>query len=251
MYLLKQTQQNQSGLANYCRSGVMPELKGIIPENISQYRRLVYNVIDDMLQNAYPLTFDLLTDEEWDSAINDFFRIHKCQSPQVWYMPKEFYVYLSKVQHPLLRVYPFLEELLQFEWAEVELFMMPDIKNEHLTNGSISKDKLVINPEHKLFAFEFPVHRKNAGSIDITDRGDFYVIGYRNKNGDVKFTDLSPALLRLLEYLQEAPRSITELFEQFQAEFNIQLTAADKQHLIQFFEVSLKQELIIGFQLKF
>ena len=108
MQLLDSTYKHQSNLAAYCRTGKLPEIPGIISENVSQYRRLVYNVVDDMLQNAYPLTVDLFTKKEWDKTVNDFFTNHPCQSPQVWYMPKEFYNYLTEIKNPLLKKYPFL-----------------------------------------------------------------------------------------------------------------------------------------------
>lgn len=60
MQLLNHTHQHQSALAAYCRTGELPDIPGVVMENVPQYRRLVYNVIDDMLQNAYPLTYEYL-----------------------------------------------------------------------------------------------------------------------------------------------------------------------------------------------
>ena len=97
MLLHDTTRRYQSALAGYCRSGQLEPIPGIHNEHISHYRRLVYNVVDDMLQNAYPLTHALLGAIEWKNLVNEFFTHHPCQSPQVWYMPKEFYQYLVTV----------------------------------------------------------------------------------------------------------------------------------------------------------
>lgn len=247
MQLLNTTYKNQSNLAAYCRTGKLTDIPGIKQDNVSHYRRLVYNVVDDMLQNAYPLTHELLSAKEWKSAVNDFFANHPCQSPQVWYMPKEFYQYLFESRHPLISKYVFLEELLQFEWAEVELFMMEDKQVEFSAYGDILFSRLVLNPEHQLLSFQFPVHRKKAKYITLTDKANYFVIAHRNKEGEVIFIDVAPALVRLIEYLSATPMSIKDLFSAFEEEYKIKLNGEDQKNIIHFFENACRQQLIIGF----
>lgn len=247
MQLSEPTFKHQSNLASYCRTGKLSTIPGIIRENVHHYRRLVYNVVDDMLQNAYPITHELLTAKEWEGAVNNFFTNHPCQSPQVWYMPKEFYQFLADTKHPLLKKYPFLEELLWFEWVEIELFMMEDKIVQADKSGNILSGRLVLNPEHHLFSFNYPVHNKNAKLIKISDKGMYYVIAHRNTEGEVIFTDSSPALIRMIEYLSESPLSIKELFNEFQQEYNLLLSDEDQKSIIRFFENAYKQQLIIGF----
>lgn len=247
MQLLESTFAHQSNLAAYCRTGKLPGIPGVIRENLPHYRRLVYNVVDDMLQNAYPLAHELLTAKEWKMAVNDFFTNHSCQSPQVWYMPKEFYQHLAGTKHPLLKKYPFLEELLWFEWVEVELFMMADKIVQADKTGDVLFSRLVLNPEHQLLSFNYPVQSKNAHFITLADKGTYFVIAHRNTEGEVIFTDSSPALLRMVEYLSERPLSIKELFNEFQQEYNMILSSEDQKAIIQFFENAYKQQLIIGF----
>jgi uncharacterized protein len=248
MQLLETTHKHQSSLANYCRTGKLESIPGIKKQNVSQYRRLVYNVVDDTLRSAYPLTYNLLTKKEWDNAVNDFFTNHSCQSPQVWYMPKEFYQYIAESASPLLNKYPFLEELLAFEWMETELFMMEDKPVIANKTGSVLTHIMVINPEHQLLSFAYPVHNKKAKKIIAADKQQYFVIGHRDTAGNVLFTDLAPALVRLLEYLNEAPASLKELLLQFQSEFKIALSEADKEMIASFFENAFQQNLIIGFQ---
>lgn len=248
MSLSETTQAYQSELAAYCRSGTLPVIPGIRQDNITHYRRLVYNIVDDMLENAYPLTHELLSAKEWKSAVNEFFTNHPCQSPQVWYMPKEFYGYLTDSKHPLLNKYPFLKELIWFEWVELELFMMEDKKAEYTTIGDILFSRLILNPEHQLLSFQYPVHHKNARYITVTDQSNYFVIAHRNTNGVVAFTDMSPALVRIIEYLAEAPLSLKELFEQFQTEYSLPLSQEHQQAIIRFVETAYQQQLIIGFK---
>lgn len=248
MQLLNSTRQYQSDLAAYCRTGKLEPIPGINHDNISRYRSLVLNVVDDSLQNAYPLTYALLPAREWENAVNNFFSHHACQSAQVWYMPKEFYQYLVNSKHPLLKKYPFLAELLWFEWIELELYMMEDAPAVHTQAGDILFSKLVLNPEHVLLSFQYPVHKKNAKHISVADKANYYVIAHRNKEGDVLFNELGPAAVRMTEYLSGTPLSIADLFSLFQDEFKIQLEEEDQNSIIRFFENAYQQHLIVGFK---
>ncbi len=248
MLLSEATHTYQSGLAAYCRTGQLPDIPGIHHENITEYRRLVINVVMDMLENAYPLTRQLLNPDDWDYLVQQFFAEHRCQSAQVWYMPKEFSDYIRQTQPDLLQRYPALEDLLLFEWTETELFMMEDIPSIADPLGDILFSRLVINPEHRLLQLSYPVHRIKPAAIKDTDKQDYYVMAHRNKEGDVLFTDLSPAFCQLLLFLADEPRSIKELFNLFEQFFQIILFTGDQQQVIAFFENARQQELIAGFK---
>ncbi|MDD2794053.1 MAG: putative DNA-binding domain-containing protein [Sediminibacterium sp.] len=247
MQLLKQTRQYQSELAGYCRTGILQQIPGIHTGNVVQYRKLVMNVVDDILQNAYPLTYDLLTGAEWDALVAKFFAGHSCKSPQVWYMPKELIGYMVDTDHALLKQYPMLLNLLQFEWLETEMFMMQDIPVPLTRNGDLLFSKLVLNPEHRLMVLEYPVHRKKPSDIRPEDQQAYYLAAHRDEEGQVVFTELSPALLRAVEHLQERAISIQELYQLIEQDFGIQLTETDHLAIIQFIQQAYAEELIKGF----
>ncbi|MDE3234472.1 MAG: putative DNA-binding domain-containing protein [Bacteroidota bacterium] len=247
MQLSDTTASYQSKLATYCRTGKLESIPGIKMENVSHYRRLVMNVVDDMLQNAYPLTYALCNAKEWRTAVNDFFSNYSCQSPQVWYMPEEFYVFLVQTKHSLLNKYAFLEDLLLFEWTEVELFMMEDKLAIYSSKGDLCYSKLVINPEHQLLHFHYPVHKKKPQTIKEADKNHYYLIAHRNREGQVIFTDASPALVRITEYLSEANLSLPNLCLLFEKEYNIRLNQADQSSIYGFLQNALQSQLILGF----
>lgn len=248
MLLLDTTHTQQSKLAAFCRTGKWQNIPGVNKENAAYYRKLVYNIADDMLQNAYPLTHELLTAKEWNNAVNDFFSNHACQSPQVWYMPKEFYQFIKHTKHPLLNKYIFLEELLLFEWLEVELFMMEDEPVEYAETGDVLFSRLVLNPEHRLLTFQYPVHKINAKEITASHKGSYFVIAHRNREGEIIFTDSSPAFIRMIEYLREKPLSIKELITAFETEYSLQLNEENQEQIIHFFTNAYHQHLISGYK---
>lgn len=239
---------SQYHLADFCRTGVMPVIPGVKTGNLSHYRRLVYNNIDDMLQNAYPVLYSFLPSDEWNKAVHQFIEEHPCQNNQVWRMPGEFREYLSDTGHPLLKKYLFLDNLLAFEWAEMELFMMEDRPADAQPGGDILFSKLILNPEHLLLVFQYPVHKVAPELINEDMKGMYCVIGHRNPEGDVLFTECSPALLQLIGFLEQEPRTMNELFNQFRTVFNIQLNAEDQQQIIRFFLTALEQHLVSGFK---
>lgn len=248
MQLFESTHRTQSALANYCRTGTYTPISGANETNIAVYRELAFDVIEDMLQSTFPLTHELLS-EEWLQLVQDFFSNHACKSPQVWYMPKELYEYLSSIeQDPFLKKYPYLLELIWFEWLETELYMMEDQVIAHRLTGNINTDRLVLNPESHFQHFCYPVHLKNAKSIASSDQADYYLTAHRvPETGDVLFTDISPALLRILELLADKPATILELTQHVCLEFGISYTEDILKTTTAFAEQSLASKLIIGF----
>jgi hypothetical protein len=83
MNLLPETHTVQSQLAKYCRDGVAVQLEGALSDRLPQYRRLVYNIIQDNIESAYPIAFKYLPTEVWEELVYDFFSIHECQSLEI------------------------------------------------------------------------------------------------------------------------------------------------------------------------
>lgn len=224
MYLNIKTQEAQSNLADYCRTGVTRPIPGVDTERIKHYRRLVSNIINDSLQSAYPLTYRLLKDDSWDELVDDFFSYHPCQSPQVWWMPREFYEYLVEQDHSIFKQYPSLPNLLEMEWLEVELFMMENIPLSLENDPRNKPGKLVLNPEHRLVLFNYPVHLKKAADIDHSDIGHYFLIMHREpETGKVLFMDISVFFAKLIENLEQVSMSQEELIHQTAFDFGISI----------------------------
>jgi hypothetical protein len=248
MLLRQNTRIAQSALANYCRTGNLQDIPGVDHQRVHHYRRLVFNIIDDSLASAYPLTRNLLSREEWDMLVNEFFSSHPCQSPQVWTMPKEFYEYLIEVNHPLLTKYPFLQELLWMEWLEIEIYMMEDQKVNYQGSDISGIGKLVINPEHRLLTLNYPVHLKQASQIQPDDRGNHYLLMHRDPvSGKVHFTDLSPFFTRIIEHLTGQPYRFDELIEMTALDFGMNVEKIVYENSMRFIENALNSKLILGF----
>jgi hypothetical protein len=247
-YLHEDTIIQQSRLANYCRTGILGEINGLTENRVFNYRRLVYNVVDDTLRTAFPLTHNLLSEEEWDDTVNRFFSDHSCLSPSIWKMPYEFYQYFEQNDSGLKSVYPFLTELLLFEWMEIELYMMEDkIFPETQNEGSFENDTIKFNPEFKLMRFNYPVHQKNPKAINEADRGEYFLLMFRNKiSSAIEFINLSIYYAWLIERINTSTDSLTTILTEAAAIFGF-----DNQSLLEntlSFLTELKEKtFVIGF----
>lgn len=248
MLLNNTTHEAQSALAKFCRTGAPPRINGVNLDNLPHYRRLVRNIFNDTLTPAYPITHELLSRDEWENMTDAFMHDYSPSNPQVWQMPRELWEYITETNHVLTHKYPFIQELLWFEWLEVELYMMKDIKTPFSLNGNIESDKLVINPEHTLQHFHWPVFLKAPNQIENADQGHYFLVIYRHpKNSSVQFIGLSPHMVRLLEMLEERPATLTDLVTDLSIEMKMVINEQQKTEIAQFFNQLLKKQLILGF----
>lgn len=235
----------QKKLAAYCRTGELVSIPGIRERHVHHYRRLVFSVVKDSLDAAYPLTRNLLKPMEWDDLAHRFFRDHPCESAMVWQMPQELIPYVSDHQGDLIKNYPHLLDLLSFEWAEVEVFMMADLNPSGIKEkGELKKDRLQINKELKLLKLDYPVHLKNARYITPTDKGDHFAVLHRHPDSSkVIFTRINLPHYHLLQMMNEGTTydAMLQLFREYAPKREAEAA------LQAFVEAAMQSKLILGF----
>jgi uncharacterized protein len=243
------TQQYQRMLANYTRTGVEENIPGTKPEGIQRYRTMIYNVVNDSLITAYPLTKKLLAEEEWNDIVQHFFASHACQSPFLWRMPFEFLEFVKMNALTLQKKYVFLNDLILYEWVEIEVFMMEDIEEIYSGDGFTGTDKLVLNPSCILQYFQYPVYKKAAHTITAGDLADYFMFTYRDpETNHVRFLEVAPMFARMLEMLNEKAATIDELIQQFSAEAEVHITKDIKTGIEDFFQSAFTKRAILGFK---
>jgi hypothetical protein len=250
MQLLKEeTYLQQAKLAGYCRNGEVPaDLIDINKENLYQYRRLCYNIVSDIIETAYPITYSLLESDIWDDLIRNFFADHKCQTPQVWKMPLEFHGYcIENAIQEKLNI-PFLNDLLYFEWLELEVHTMEDSPYPVFdTKGNWLKDKIALNPEHRLIRLSFPVHLLSPKEITEEKRGDYFLLIYREKeSGNVQFIDLSMFYTFVLENLKNGAL-LEDILTETNSLFQINDVKLLKERALAFITDLKKRGFVLGF----
>ena len=245
--LKKETHEQQSRLAHYCKTGIKPELLGVVEDNLHHYRRLVFNIGIDTIETAYPITYRYLPDEIWDNLVYDFYAEHKCKTPQVWRMPLEFYEYCVEKDIQSELNIPFLNDLLYFEWLELEVHTMDDIPYPScIAEGDWLNNVLALNPEHKLIKLGYPVHIFAPTELE-GKAGDYFLLMYREKeSGSIQFMDVSILYAYILERVQNG-ETLQAILTEADSLFQINNFEMLKEHTFNFINDLKQREFITGF----
>ncbi|MEZ2445713.1 DUF2063 domain-containing protein [Chitinophaga sp. RCC_12] len=248
MNLLPDTYHIQQTFSTYCRTGEKVKLPGVAPHRLKHYRQLVFNMIRDTMEHAFPIAFKHIPTTRWNKMVKEFFSRHACQSYQVWKLPLEFYTYA--VEHNWEDTYdiPFLNDLLAFEWAEMEVYNMEDIPAPaHSLSGNWLDTPLVLNPEHRLLSFNYPVHLVAKPKELLKNKGVYFVLLFRHpETGHVEFTDLSPWLAFLTEQLTLGI-TVKDILE-YAPQLNITDTGTLERDTLAFLKHMQQLHFVLGFR---
>lgn len=248
MNLSPDTYHIQQSFSAFCRTGRKAALPGVTPGRMKYYRRLVFGMINDTMENAFPIAFKNIPARKWNRMVKDFFSFHACQSYQVWRLPLEFYTYA--VEHNWEEAYgiPYLNNLLAFEWAEMEVYNMEDIPAPpFMLSGSWLETPLVLNPEHRLLSLAYPVHLEPRPTKLTAKKGIYFVLLYRNQEtGNVQFMDLSPWLAFVTEQLVMGI-TVKDILD-YAPELNITVTDTLEKDTLAFLRHMQQQHFVLGFQ---
>ncbi|SCA63840.1 hypothetical protein SCG7109_BH_00060 [Chlamydiales bacterium SCGC AG-110-M15] len=248
MLLKDDTKNTQSKLANYCRSGYYDPIPGVRPERAKVYRRLVYNLMEGALSSAYPITRQVLTDDEWVDFVQHFLTQHDCQSPHLWCMPKGLWEFAVKEQYAKKLGKPYLEELLCFEWLEIEMDMMPDIDpGPYESDGDPLNSPLLLNPHNQVRTFTYPVFSRSIEDLE-KHHSQYHLLLFRHQeHHEVRYVALSPLYATLVSILQNKALSAKVALEHVAKYFNLVDDATlftEGQHFI---EMLIKEGAILGY----
>lgn len=245
-FLQNDTIKLQNALGNFCRTNELNEnLPLSRPENISHYRRLVRNIIDDSLSTVYPITKSMLDEDEWEDLVYDFFANHACSDPQVWRMPKELIDYFEKSDYHNRLEKPFLLDLLKFEWVELEIFAQKDEEFEPKNNtAKVNNSNLHLNPYTSLLHLEYPVHQLNESPENL-QKANYFILCYRKYSDDsVHYLELPLFFALCFENLSENSNNLIEILNLTATQINLELDTEQIQQSEQFFMEMLEKEVI-------
>jgi hypothetical protein len=249
MLLQTSTKKIQSKLADYCRTGELTLTTEVNQKHVHHYRRLVYNIIDDMLQSAFPIFYEFADTEMWADIVHTFFSTHACQTPHVWKVPGEFYQYACDKNLKEKYDLPFLEDLLLFEWIELDIHTMKDEEFPAFKmDGNWSDDVLIVNPEYRILSVKYPVHTTAPINIKKENEGQYFILMYREpKKGSVQFLDISILYALTIEKIEEE-RSIAEITDELQAIFSFDDKTFAQEQIINFCKDLQQKDFVLGFK---
>jgi hypothetical protein len=245
--LKAETKNIQSKLADYCRSGELALADEVNQKHVHHYRRLVYNIIDDIIESAFPVFFEFASDELWDEIVHNFFKEHACQTPQVWKVPGEFYEYACQKDLKTKYNLPFLEDLLLFEWIEMDIHTMKDEEfPKFRADGNLESEVIALNPEYRIISTKYPVHTTPPSQLTPQHEGQYFILIFRQpESGSVQFLDISILHALTIEKIEEG-KKLSEIINELMTVFSLPDKNAAKQHLLTFLGDLQEKGFVLG-----
>lgn len=235
-------------LVRFCLSAETVDIPGTrSAERVEVYRDLIFGGFQDTLSRAYPITKRVLGEVNWNKLIYEFVASHPSSSPQLWQMPRGLLHYVENTKWGA-DDWPVLRDLLEFEWLEIEVGMMPDIEpRSYVKNVSDAlNEKLVVNPEHQVSTLQYPVFRMKISELKnpFEKPGNYFLLTYRDADTDaVKYCELSPLVLSILDKIISNEVSWSTALDESVIELGLQ---RDLEHHKQMSHIALKMLLENG-----
>jgi len=162
---------------------------------IQTYKEMIHYRFKEVLLSAFPRFMERLDEDLINELIVQFIQSEP-QTPYIWQMPNEFRHFLSQTE--LSKSYPFMDDLLWFEWIEIELMMFPYAKKEAFNFSW--EDSLTLSDSAVIQAIDYPVF--NDEGIDTA--GKYAVMVYYNfDEHEVHFQQITPFMQQFIKLLDQ------------------------------------------------
>jgi hypothetical protein len=142
---------------------------------------------------------------------------------------------------------PFLNDLLYFEWLEMEVHTMEDMEYPKArSEGDWMSERIALNPEHKLIPLTYPVHIVAPGKELEEKKGNYFLLIYRDKEtGNVQFIDLSMFYTYILENIKNGAL-LKDILVEANSMFQINDIKLLKERSLEFINDLKRRKFIIG-----
>lgn len=248
MLYTKKTYNAEKNLTTWCRTGNPVELNVSRQDGLKQYRRLFRNNFNNTLIQAFPIANEILSKPQWEELVDTFFASKDIKDGRLWLMPRNFYEFVVENDYADKFDKPWLNDLLLFEWIEIEVHTMDDVNKEpYLKKGDLMTDVIEINPEFRLIQLEYPVHLYAAEKAN-DKKGSWFLLTYRDpETFFVRFSNLHPLAVVVFEKIRLEEKSLSQIFAEIELSGQ-QLLKSQKDEIVTFVKLMFKERAFLGFK---
>jgi len=189
----------------------VPVPRGLDKRRMGIYSELIFNNVSSLLTDFFPVIKSILSEDQWQEMVRNFFISHQSQTPYFMEISGEFVQYLSQSQ--LIGALPdFLPELAHYEWVELALYTMDeDLPEQAIAADLIGKVPLSLCDLAQPLHYSYPVHQISTEfQPEKPGKSPTYLMVSRGENELVRFFDLQPLSFQLLHEMQQNPGLIAE-----------------------------------------
>jgi len=199
---------------------------GISAQRMNTYRNLIFNNIESFIEHTYPITKALLPKELWRDLVNEFFQYGQCNSPYYYDISLHFKEFLEQdIAHGessedssqlnprgnIYSDYPWLRELMQFEWMELYIEMAE-------VEWHLDRTDLQLKTTCWILAYQYPVHTWSIQTtVDDIHVQPSCLLVYRDENFLTQVYPIHPLWAFIIDSLQtQASIQRSELEQQLE-----------------------------------
>lgn len=173
------------------------------PRRLQVYRELFIGNIEALLAGNFPVLCRTLGDGPWRELVRAFYAGHRSQTPLFAEIGREFVQFLEQRQGSVPDEPAWLPELAHYEWVELALQVSECELPPHDPAGDLIDAVPLVSPLAWPLAYAWPVQRIGPGAIpDSPAAAPTLLLVRRDASNEVRFSELSPLVFRLLQLLQ-------------------------------------------------
>ena len=190
----------------------MCTVTNVTPDRMKLYQELVYNNIESIVRQAFPVITSILSSQQWHTLIQKFIQQNEGDSPYFFQLSEQFVEFLGSLETETL-YYPFLLELAHYEWIELDVELEKDEEKSH---GNISEIKiyatpLKIQPTVRVLGYFYPVHKISKDYLPSKPtKQPIFLVVYRNVYFNVKFMEVNVLTAQLIEVISTTNATIDQ-----------------------------------------
>lgn len=181
------------------------------------YQDLLFNNLEGFLLACYPVCRRILGQGRWRKMVRRFFAEHRCHSPLFRDIPEAFLHWARLHAEAVNQDWPFLAELLEYEWLELAVSTDPQVPDADSIDpsGDLLAEMPVLQPAARLASYRWPVHRLGPRFRPrVADGQTYHYLLFRAEDDSVRFMLLNPLSAALLALIQIQPAAGRQLLIQ-------------------------------------
>jgi len=197
-------------------------------ERFRVYRNHVAIGFLGSIAEVFPVIRSLVSTEEWNDVLNNFYMNRLTRSPLARHVFDEFSEYLRNYEGPLLKRLPYLHELAEYERLDLRLVFAMDRPVNAKWVRELPSDPLqlvpVLNPHVEVRKYHWPVHKicKAYSSPQEVKRGEYPLIVYREPESlKVRFIEGNKLFADMIEQIRPGRKTVRGILQSLSRAYQI------------------------------
>lgn len=173
-----------------------PVPAGLDDRRVGIYSELIFHNISALMSEFFPVLRQMLSNDDWDQLIREFFINWRAATPYFPRLAEEFLAFL--MSRPGTNHEPdYLLPLAHYEWLELYLFIHEDeLPEQQLDEKTLNTARLKLSVLAVPVTYQFPVHQI-CSDWEEQDASTFLLV-FRDNSDSIRFFELAPLAYELL-----------------------------------------------------